>query len=395
MKQQSIIGGILLIVGMSVGSGMLALPATMAQHGFLGAVGLLVLGWVVVTFTAFLILEANLWCPPRSNLISMAKSTLGLGGQAIAWIAYLMLLYALTSAMIAGGADVFTGILHAIHIPIPLWLSAILFSAILGFVVFKGIKVVDHINRGLMSVKFVAFAVVLLSIVPFVHLSQLGHFYSSSVSVALTVVVTAYGFSIVIPSLRDYYHSDVIQLRKVIFFGSLIPLLCYLIWVGVVLGTLPLQGSYGLITILKSQNPNTALTLALQHYSNSAWITNCTRLFTSICLATTFLGVSLSLSDFLADGFKMTKQGLEGLLIYSLTFIPPLLIVILYPAAFIKALSYAGICCTILLVLLPAAMVWSGRYRQNVKAPYRLMGGKPMLIFTILMGLIVAVSPFF
>ena len=394
MKQHSILGGILLIVGMSVGSGMLALPATMAEHGFLGAILLLVLGWVVVTFSAFLILEANLWVAPRSNMITMAKNTLGLGGQIVAWASYLLLLYSLTSAMIAGGADMLTGMLAAVGVPIPNSLSVLIFASILGVIVYKGIYLVDRINRGLMSVKFVVLIVAVILIIPFVNLEHLAHFYHSSIATAITVVITAYGFSIVIPSLRDYYHSDVVKLRKIVFYGSLIPLACYLIWVGVVLGVLPLTGDHSLINILHSSDPNTQLTQALSYYSNSSGLLACTRIFASICLATTFLGVSLSLVDFLADGFKLDKKGKQGYLLYSLTFVPPVLIVLCYPAAFIMALSYAGVFCTILMIILPAMMVWRGRYQQKLASTYRVMGGKPALIATFVIGLLVVILPF-
>jgi tyrosine-specific transport protein len=245
-----------------------------------------------------------------------------------------------------------------------------------------------------MSVKFIALIVAVILIMPFVHLERLAHFYHSSIATAITVVITAYGFSIVIPSLRDYYHSDVVKLRKIVFYGSLIPLACYLIWVAVVLGVLPLTGDHSLINILHSSDPNTQLTQALSYYSNSSGLLACTRIFASICLATTFLGVSLSLVDFLADGFKLDKKGKQGYLLYSLTFVPPVLIVLCYPAAFIMALSYAGVFCTILMIILPAMMVWRGRYQQKLASTYQVMGGKPALIATFVIGVLVVILPF-
>ena len=44
--------------------------------------------------------------PEESNIISMAKGTIGLPGQIIAWISYLLLLYALLCAYIAGASAV-------------------------------------------------------------------------------------------------------------------------------------------------------------------------------------------------------------------------------------------------------------------------------------------------
>ena len=57
--------------------------------------------------------------------------------------------------------------------------------------------------------------------------------------------------------------------------------------------------------------------------------------------------------------------------------ITALLIVLFYPGIFISALSYAGIYCVILFVLLPALMASSGRYSKNIAhGEYRVSGGK-------------------
>ena len=50
---------------------------------------------------------------------------------------------------------------------------------------------------------------------------------------------------------------------------------------------------------------------------------------------------------------------------------------------FLKGLSYGGIFCVILLVLLPVLMAWSGRYVKNLSGPYRVVGGKFALLLTI------------
>jgi tyrosine-specific transport protein len=96
------------------------------------------------------------------------------------------------------------------------------------------------------------------------------------------------------------------------------------------------------------------------------------------------------LSDFLADGLKTEKKGKGGWIVFALTFLPSLLIVIFYPSIFIKALSYAGICCAILLVLMPALMAWNGRYRKNLAVgQYQVFGGKVSVLFLIFIAIAV------
>ncbi|ASQ45023.1 Tyrosine-specific transport protein [Legionella clemsonensis] len=96
------IGGILLIVGTSIGGGMLALPVANAATGFWQSSFFLLICWGAMTLGALFILEANLYLPPGKHMVSMAASTLGKPGLLIAWLSYLFLLYTLLSAYISG-----------------------------------------------------------------------------------------------------------------------------------------------------------------------------------------------------------------------------------------------------------------------------------------------------
>lgn len=386
------IGGILLIVGTTIGGGMLALPIVTAQGGFWGASLLLIASWIVMTFCAFLILEVNLWMPLNSNLILMAKKTLGGWAQVVAWFCYLMLFYCLLAAYISGGSDLLHGLLSAIHVEISSEANAILFTIILGIIVFKGIQAIDYTNRFLMFVKLFAFVLLIAFIAPHVDVSRFNGGQVKYLVPALTVVMTSFGFSTLIPSLRSYFNNDVKKLRRVILIGSFIPLVCYIAWVGAIFGAVPFDGEYGLLNMIHAKHSTLALTQTLIHHSNNESIITFTRVFTSVCVLTSFLGVSLCVVDFLADGFGMEKEGLKNLFIHLATFIPPLIIAIVYPTAFIVGLSYAGVCLTILIVLLPVLMVWNGRYRKQIKAEYQVIGGKIPLILAALASVVVIVQ---
>jgi tyrosine-specific transport protein len=113
--------------------------------------------------------------------------------------------------------------------------------------------------------------------------------------------------------------------------------------------------------------------------------------FTSICILTAFVCVSLSLSDYLADGFKVDKEGMNKLVVVLVTFIPPLIIAIFFPRAFIMFLSVAGLCCVLLQALMPAMMAWQVRYHQNLVMNYQVAGGKPALVLAMLASVVIIV----
>ena len=90
------------------------------------------------------------------------------------------------------------------------------------------------------------------------------------------------------------------------------------------------------------------------------------------------------------DGLALTQSKKNKFIVYLLSFFPPLIVVLFYPASFILALNYAGIWCAILLALLPALMAWSGRYNQQINnSYYRVMGGKNLLSLLILFSSII------
>ena len=387
MHKSRFVGGILLIVGTSIGGGMLALPVSTAQAGFSNSIFFLVMCWLIMTIGALLTLEVNLRLPAGSNMVSMAKSTLGIPGQIIAWITYLLLLYTLLAAYISGGSDVFNGLLARANFLMPSWSTSLLFTAIFSMVVYGGIRSVDYVNRGLMFGKLGVYILLVVIISPHVNVAALGGGSIKAVSGSLMVLVTSFGFASIVPSLREYFHDDIPALRKAIVLGSLIPLSCYIIWNAVIMGVVARDGSGGLVELMTNEHATSGLTNALSAAVQNKWITGFFGFFTSICMITAFLGVSIGLFDFLADGLKLKKRGLQGKSTLALTFLPPLAIVLINPGIYLHALSYAGICCVILLLLLPSVMTWRARKVDSTQALQLVPGGNLMLATIVVIAL--------
>ncbi len=382
MLNSRLIGGILLIVGTSIGGGMLALPVSMAAVGMMNSIYFLLFCWLVMTAGALLILEVNMHLPPGSNMVSMAKSTLGLPGQVMAWVTCLFLLYTLLSAYISGGTDVLSSILQQWHLDFPTWLTSILFTIIFSIVIYHGVHIVDYVNRGLMFGKLGVYLLLVFCISPHVQLQKLGSGSMTAITGSLMILITSFGFSAIVPSLRDYFENDVFLLRKAILYGSLLPLICYITWMVVIMGVVDRDGQNGLLSLMNSDHATTGLTASLSHTLQSPWIQGFFSFFTSICILTALLGVSLGLFDFLADGFKLQKKGMQGLSALALTFIPPLGIVLIRPGIYLHALSYAGVCCVLFLLLLPIMMAWQGRKTQAASTYMAMVpGGRVGLTF--------------
>lgn len=254
------------------------------------------------------------------------------------------------------------------------WQDSLIFTMLFGLVVYGGIRRVDLLNRALMFGKLAAYLILIVLIAPHINIANIQGGDYRYITGTVMILITSFGFAIIVPNLRDYFNDDIQVLKKVVIIGSLIPLFCYLAWDAVIMGSLPTAGPNGLAALM--QDPHTTSTLAknLSNTVNNTVISSLFNFFTSICMLTAFLGVSLCLISFLADGLNMVQQGRQGLGLFMMTFLPPLLIVVYYPGAYIHALNYAGIFCVILLLLLPALMTVSGRKKFSPR--YIVPGGK-------------------
>ncbi|MCE5319308.1 MAG: tyrosine transporter [Parachlamydia sp.] len=377
-----VLGGVLLVSGTTIGAGMLALPVATGLGGFYPSLALLFTYWLFLTFTAFLMLEVALWLPPHANLITMARQTLGRWGEFLSWFVYLYLLYALLTAYLAGGGAILLDLIDTVsQYILPLWAGPLLVMGIFSLFVYKGHGPVDRINRILMGCLVIAYLIIVGVLAPHVEGALIKRSNWSAILLGSSVVATSFGFHIIIPSLVVYLDRNVASLRWAILIGSLIPLLVYIVWELIALGILPLGGKDGLISGYETGANGATLLADYLNRPSVSWIA---RFFSLFAIVTSFLGVSLSLNDFLADGFKIKKTRPGRILLYAMTFFPPLVIALSDPRAFLSALEYAGAFGVVLLLgLLPALMVWRGRYHLAFPSTFRVPGGKIGLLLAM------------
>ncbi len=350
------LGGILLIAGTSVGAGMLAIPVISCFCGFYPSFIVMSLCYLFMLLTAFLFLEVNLFFPGEVNMVTMATKTLGQFGKVLSWVAYLLLLYFLTSAYISGSSPIFRHILSVIfNIDMPSWVGPLPLLIIFGIFIYLGTKPVDYVNRILMTGLIFGYVMLVFFVPEHVSMSFISHFDMKPVLLCISVMITSFGYHIIIPSLTSYMRHNVKKLRLMIFIGSTIPFIIYGIWQFLILGSVPLYGEDGLINAWRQGIP---ATIPLMKVLQNRWVAIGAQLFSFFAIITSFLGVSLSLSDFLRDGLKIKNTSGGRLLACLLTFIPPLIFVYSYQKAFFLGLQYAGVFVAILLAMLPALMVW-------------------------------------
>lgn len=379
-------GSSLLVGGTAIGAGMLALPLTTGVGGFFYSTVLFFVAFLFMLTSLFYLLEATLMTDKASaNLITICKQRLGPAGEFTAWLSFLLLLYSVAAAYLSGGGSLIADVLSSsTGYTITPNVGIFIFLVVFGFIVVFETKAVDAINRICMTGLILSFIFLLLFVTPHVQASHFKGGKPEYLWVAVPVVALSFTSHIIVPSLRSYLHGDVKKLKKALFYGSLIPLIFYLVWEFLIIGMLPLTGPNGLESIGGAPHPVAGLTDALNNILGVPWIAVVVGLFSFFALVTSFFGVALSLYDFLADGFRIKKTPKGKLLLLTLMFVPPLLFALFYPSGFVVALGYAGVFVAVLYGILPALMVWHGRYVEKKKERFHVIGGKPLLIVMLI-----------
>jgi len=386
----SVLGGSLLIAGCCIGAGMLGLPVITAQAGFKPSLMMFLFSWFFMVTTGLLVLEVNLWFKGEVSFVSMAKRTLGIAGEYASWGLFLFLFYSLMVAYISGTGSIFANFINdTFQTHFPDWGGGLTFLVLFGLLIFCGTHTVDLFNRLLMLGLIISYFALVFMGKPHVNVEYLAHSDWKEAAFIVPVMIISFGYHNLIPSMTNYFHGDAKKLRKTIIIGSAIPLVCYLVWEWLILGLIPLEGPGG---FQEAFDKGGLITQSLKAVVKSPWVITFAECFAFFAIVTSFLGVSLSFVDFLSDGLHIPKIGKQKLLLLGLVLFPPFVLAVSYPHIFLLALTYAGSFGAVTLFgVMPALMVWVGRYRKNLAGEPQVPGGKAVLSLIILFALLVMV----
>ena len=377
-----LIGSSLIISGTALGAGMLAIPMVLAQFGLLWGTALMLFIFIGTTYAALLLLEASINVGGGLGMNTIARKSLGKGGQLVTNGLLYALLICLLMAYILGAGDLLNKLLRNVGLNLSLVQSQVAFTLVAGVIVASGTAVIDKLNRVLFAVMLLMLLLTLVFLVPDISLDNLTQVSNSSGSELIktsAIIFTSFGFMVVIPSLVSYNHEATPkQLRNMVIIGSTIPLVCYLVWLYAVVGNLTPE------QITHFSNVSELISV---FSADHAFINLVLSSFTGLALLTSFLGVAMALFTQNEDTFKQNK-----VVTYVISFILPLLGAVFAADQFLSVLSYAGIILVFLAVFVPLAMVVKLRQIENQDRSYVAEGGAAMLIFSFVFGTFLLVS---
>ena len=384
-RNPSIFGGAMIIAGTVIGAGMLANPTATSGVWFIGSLAVLLYTWFSMLSSGLMILEATTHYPRGANFDTIVKDLLGPAWSAVNGLSVAFVLYLLTYAYIFTGGNLTA---HALEQP--LWVGQILFTLIFSACVWWSVYWVDRATTILIGGMVISFlwanGGLLASAQPGILLDTASggqaHYWIYA-GAALPVCLASFGFHGNVSGLFDYFKGDARKVARSLWLGTLIALLIYALWQFAVQGNLP-RSQFG--PVIAAQDNVAALLAALAQVAGSGLV-RVLSLFSYMAIASSFLGVTLGLLDYLTDlfGFGTSRAGRSKAA--ALTFLPPLVACLLFPTGFVLAISYVGFAATVWTAFVPALLLYACRKKFGEGKGYRVYGGKWLMAWVFFFGL--------
>ena len=177
--------------------------------------------------------------------------------------------------------------------------------------------------------------------------------------IGLPVAVSAFHFHNIIPTVSRALNHDVSACRKAIFLGVFLGLVINLVWIAVVLGTMPEKGP-GLDrdTIEEAYWHELPATVPMAEILKSRLFTLFGTVFAIFAVTASYMANGAGLYGFIRDLTVTHLKRDSRFLVCAISFLPPLGVALVYPNIFLSALDIVGgVGETVLFAILPAVIL--------------------------------------
>ncbi|AUI66757.1 MULTISPECIES: aromatic amino acid transporter [Glaesserella] len=391
-KQPSVFGGACIIASVCVGAGMLGLPSAGAGAWTIWTILVMLLTMIMMTLSGWMLLESYKQYDLRASFNTVTKAVLGnqvnlINNLAVYFVGGILLYAYITSS----------GLILQDLLGLDSKIASILFVLVFGAFVWHSTRAVDRISVILIVFMVLSFTFSIFGLTSNISLDTLFDTAKSETSeytkyamMMLPVALTSFGYHHSVSSMRAYYGEEK-KASRAILYGTLISLFLYLVWILSIFGNLPRDQ---FAPIIASDGNIDVLLKTLGGVIDSPHIKQALNAFSMAAILSSFIGVGLGVFDFLADFFKFENSKAGRTKSWLVTFLPPLVLSVLFPFGFLKAIGYAGAVATIWTCIIPAILVYKVRQQNPNQQGFIACGGSFMVVALILFGILVATFHF-
>lgn len=356
----------LLITGNLVGAGILGLPVNTGIDGLVPSlVAMLIFGSAMFYSAIVLSKEAVETHEATFNYPSLYHKYTGPIGKWIAISANMLILYGLLTAYLTGGATIICKILNIN--PSYTWLIILLVFLILTLFAISGEMIIQKYNILLMLLLWVSFGIIVFMGERFVEPIRLQHSDWGFLPVAIPIIVTSFHFHNIIPNICHSLKWDMKAITKAMIIGMAIGFIMNALWIQVGIGMLPLANSDN--SLIYSYINNIPASVPMAKVVNSKYFTLFSMLFALLAIITSYVANGLGLTGFNNDLMHNIFKFNNKIVVIIITFLPPLVVALLFPNIFLKAINIVGgIGIVILFGVLPTIIAFIKAKTKRSKA---------------------------
>lgn len=399
-KNQSVLSGITITAGCTIGAGMFSLPVVASGMWFGYGLACLLFIWFLNYLSALYILEANVQFPPGASFNTITTNLLGKKWNTVIGLSIAFLMYILLYAYYSAFGNMAAQTLGWSMFETSAWLQgfiSILLGSVLAFTVWLSTAAVGRISFILVVAMLVAFVLSMwgyafqIESIKLLDTNGYKESYFPYVWAALPYFITSFGFVTIVPSLYKFYGENTTSIKRSLLGGSLIALLVYALFLLVTFGNISRQefivvnqagGNIGsLVEAFESGS------IQLNSLSTSSIVLH---LFSNLAIISSFLGVGLGLFDYIADKFAFSRTASGRFKTACITFLPPGLASFFFPNGFIAAIGFAGLVIIFTFFIIPFFMIKKIRSKMQ-ESLFTVSGGKLLLYFFLLSSLFVGI----
>lgn len=397
------IGSIFLVAGTCIGSGMIALPLVLSKLGLIPSIVLMLIVWALVYFTSLVNLELNLQAGKGLSLGALGRHFSGKIAETIGVIHLKILSYALLAVYIYGGSSILYELFLTLYPNFSFSLTALatVYTLCVMAVLFFPFKIIDYINRVLFFGLLIIVSILIVGLFSSITWANLPLFSpvlflndSASWTLVLPVLFTSFGFQVIFHTLTNQCNKDKIVLKRAFYWGSLIPVVVYMMWTSSVLN------------LVFQDNPEFYHQMALGKVDVGGLIKELTHLakwpgiqaliwcISFLAIFTSVIGVGLGLRDSLGSMLSKTiaNERINQVISVLLTVLPAYGVVIFVPNAFISVLGFAGMILVIIAILLPVYLFYTAKFKNLY---YPVLQHHWLIALSVIAGIMIIGSELF
>ncbi len=361
-KDNRVFGAILIIVGTSIGASMLVLPMISSLMGMMNAFLLLFFIWLLGYLASTIILNVSLFYKGAFSVSELCKKSFSSKIWVLADLSIITLFYTLLSAYMSGIIDISVNNNITRHLDCisKNFIGCCIVVILIALIIFN-FKVLDISNRIIVLVQLSIFVVILYFLSSKIELKNLRDcniLFGNNAYKAMPIFFTSFGFHGSIPFIIKYLDNNERNVRKACFFGSLMSLVIYWLWIFFTLSVLPKYGVISFNAVQHSNNKTSSFINMLAKVTSQHSLDHVVSLFSGLAIITSFLGVGIGLYDYFLEKLKLDNQFfINKLKAIVLTFLPPFVVAILNKNIFLSGLSVAAISLSLLAIILPSLIL--------------------------------------